>query len=183
MKNSSRVPGAAVPVLAALAVVGLAACGGSPHSTTGPDAVPVESSTPTVVLSQTLDDVEAGGERAIVFSLPRPGTLALTVRWTDENNSVAAVLTSVGCPNSRDALVDCQARRSSGHQGKDGREEIIDYPGASGAYRLVLQNQGPGAESIHVTGLLTTPSVAPPPPTPYPTERPERPTPRNSGKP
>ena len=49
---------------------------------------------------------------------------------------------------------------------------MIDYPGAGGAYHLVLENEGPGVESIQVTATLTSPYAAPVRPTPYPTSHP-----------
>lgn len=172
LNRNSRMSDEAVAVLAALIAVSLAACSGTALSTTGPSAGIADDATPTVILSSALDNVEAGGQRVLDFSLPRTGTLALTVRWTDANNSVIAVLTGAGCPNFRGAAADCQVRRSVDRQGREGREGVIDYPGAAGAYRLVLQNEGPGVETIRVTVALTSPRAAPVPPTPYPTNHP-----------
>ena len=93
LKRNSRISDEAVAVLAALIAVSLAACGGPALSTTGPS--PGFGDDTTVVLSTALDNVEAGGQRALDFTLPRTGTLALTVRWTDSTNSVIAVLTGV----------------------------------------------------------------------------------------
>jgi hypothetical protein len=165
LKRKSQMSDAAVAVLAALIAVSLAACGGP----TGPDAF-VDSASPTVILRAALDNVEVGSQRVIDFRVSRPGTLALTVSWNDPNNSVTAVLTGVGCPNFDGAPADCQERRLVERQWKEGRG-VIDYPGASGAYRLVVENQGPGVESISVTAALSSPP-APVLPAPYPTGHP-----------
>lgn len=171
--RKSRIPDA----LAVLTVLtaGLAACG-SAVSPTAPSASVPESSGPTVILSQTLPGVQAGDERFINFSVPRKGRLELTVDWSDPSNSVFAVLTAAGCFSFPDSAADCEVRRSFGREGKEGREEVIDFPGAQGAYLLRVQNLGPGADSIRVTGVLTPASDAPEPapPTPRPTERPDR---------
>jgi hypothetical protein len=182
--TKSRIPGAPGAALAVLIAAGLAACGGSAQSPTGANAPLTDSSAPTVILSQTLDEVPAGGQRVITFSVPRRGALALTVRWSDANNSVTATLSGQGCTNFHNAAGDCPVRRSTGRQGKEGREEFIDDPEASGTYFLLLENLGPGTESIRVTAEVT-PFVAPVPPTPYPTERPDRrsPNPRRSWEP
>ena len=184
MNTTSRTSRAAVAVLAALMAVVLIGCSGRGPSATGPSAV-APGSTSMVVLSRTLEDVEPGGQRVIDFSLPHRGTLALTVRWNDPTNSVIAVLTGTGCRNFRNADADCPARRSIEREGREGREQVIDDPDAAGTYQLVLENQGPGLESIRVSAELTAPFVAPPAPTPYPTESPDRnrPNPRQSGRP
>jgi hypothetical protein len=184
MNRKSRTSRAAVAVLAALMAIVLIGCSDSGPSTTGPSAV-APGSASTVVLSRTLDEVEPGGQRVIDFSLPHRGTLALTVRWNDPTNSVTAVLTSTGCRNFRNADGECPARRSIERQGKEGREQVIDDPDAAGGYQLLVENEGPGVESIRVSAELTTAFVAPPPPTPNPTERPDRdrPNPRQSGRP
>ena len=127
-------------VLAVL-IAALVACGCSGPSTTGPGAVPTETAT-MVVLSQTLDDVEVGGQRVVDFSLPRRGALVLTVRWNDPNNSVVAVLTSTACRNFRNPDGDCRVRRSVERQGKEGREQFIDSPDAAGAYQLQAKVYG-----------------------------------------
>ena len=183
--TKSRMSRAAVAVLAALMAVVLVGCSDPGPSTTGPSALVPDSSTSMVVLSQTFEEVEAGSQRVVNFTLPRRGALALTVRWNDPNNSVVAVLTGTGCRNFRNADADCPARRSIEREGREGREQVIDDPDAAGTYQLVLENQGPGLESIRVSAELTTPFVAPPPPTPYPTEPPDRnrPNPRQSGRP
>ena len=174
---------AGAAVLAALIAVSLAACGATAPSPTGPGAGAAGDSG-TVILSQAFEDVEPGGQRVIDFNVPGTATLALTVRWNDQGNSVIAVLTGAGCPDHRGAAADCQVRRSVERQGREGREGVINYAGAFGAYHLLLENEGPGAESIRVT-VLTSPSAAPVPPTPYPTDPPERnrPTPRRSWEP
>lgn len=169
LNRKSRMSDAAVAVLAALIAVSLAACG---VSTTGPSAGLAADAPATVILSAALDGVEVGGQRVVNFSLPHSGTLALTVRWNDQNNSVIAVLTGAGCPNFHGASADCQVRRSFERQGKEGREGVIDYPGASGAYRLLVENEGPGVESIRVTAELISPRTTPVLPTPYPTSHP-----------
>lgn len=165
----NRKSDAVVAVLAVLTAVSLAACGG--NALTGPNAV-VGGTTSIVILSAALDYVEVGGQRVINFNLPHPGTLALTVRWNDESNSVVAVLTGAACPNFYGASADCQVRRTYERQGKEGREGVIDYPGASGTYRLLVENEGPGVESIRVTAELISPSTTPILPTPYPTGHP-----------
>jgi hypothetical protein len=185
MNTKSRTSRAAVAVLAALMAVVLVGCNGSGPSTTGPSAGALESATSTVVLSETIEEVEVGGQRVVTFSLPRPGILSLTVRWNDQTNSVVAVLTGLRCLDFRNASADCPVRRSIERQGKEGREQVINDPDASGSYRLLLENEGPGMESIRVTAELTTAVVTPTPPTPHPTEAPDRnrPNPRQSGRP
>ena len=171
-------------VLAVL-IAALVACGCSGPSTTGPGAVTTETAT-MVVLSQTLDDVEVGGQRVVDFRLPRRGALVLTVRWNDPNNSVVAVLTSTACRSFRPSDGDCRVRRSVERQGREGREQFIDSPDAAGPYQLLLENEGPGIESIRVSAELTSEvaAPAPPPPTPHPTGPPDRtPDPRQSGYP
>ena len=175
LNRNSRISDEAVAVLAALIAVSLAACSGTALSTTGPSAGVADDAAPFVIFSAALDDVEVGGQRVIDFSVPRTGTLALTMRWNDQNNSVIAVLTGAGCPNFRGAAADCQVRRSVDRQGREGREGVIDYPGAAGAYRLVLQNEGPGVDSIRLTVDLTPSYTAPVLPTPYPTNYPPDP--------
>jgi hypothetical protein len=113
------------------------------------------------------------------------------VEWSDDNNSVIASLTDTSCLNFRTPNATCDVRRSSGRQGKEPPEEGIDFDGAEGAYLLTVRNLGPGAESIVVTGVLTSeadaPAPVPPTPTPSsrPSERPDRnsPNPRQSGRP
>lgn len=173
MNGKSRTSRAAVAVLAALMAIVLIGCSSSGPSTTGPSAVAADPTT-VVVLSQTLEEVEAGGQRIINFSLPHRGTLALTVRWNDQNNSVLAVLTSAGCFNFQNPTADCQQRRTLARQGKEGGEGFLDCPDAGGSYRLLVENEGPGIETINVTAELTSAVVAPAPPTPRPTGRPER---------
>ena len=169
-----RFSDATVAVLAALAVLSLAACSGDAPSITGPSA----DAEATVILSATFDDVGAGTQRVLNVNLPHAGALVLTVSWTDQNNSVSAVLTGASCPAFPDAA-HCQGLRSvergwrEGREGRQGREGVIDEPSASGAYQLLLHNEGPGTESIHVTGVLTSPHRAPTP-TPYPTPSPYR---------
>ncbi len=169
-------------VLAVL-IAALVACGCSGPSTTGPGAVPTETST-MVVLSDILDDVEAGGNRVVDFSLPRRGALALTVRWHDPNNSVVAVLVSTACRNFRNPDGECRERRSEGRLSQEGREQFIDSPDAAGDYQLLLHNEGPGTESIRVSAELTSEVAAPAPPTPTPHPTgPPTPNPRQSGYP
>jgi hypothetical protein len=184
MNEKSRTSRAAVAVLAALMAIVLIGCSDSGPSTTGPSAV-APGSASMVVLSQTIEEVEPGGQRIIDFSLPHRGTLALTVRWNDPLNTVIAVLTSTGCRDFRSAGADCPGRRSIEHEGREGREQVIADPDAAGGYQLLVENEGPGVESIRVSAELTTVSVAPPSPTPQPTAPPERrsPTPRRSWEP
>src|SRR5206468_51897 len=70
MNRKSRTSRAAVAVLAALMAIVLIGCSGSGPSATGPSAV-APGSASVVVLSQTFEEVEAGGQRFINFSLPR----------------------------------------------------------------------------------------------------------------
>ena len=189
--RKSRLSDAFVPVLAGVIAVGLTACGGTAVSPTGPSAPAANNFESTVVLSQTLPGIQAGSERILNFSLPRRGSLAITLEWSDDNNSVIAVLTDTSCFNFHTPNANCDVRRSSGRQGKEGPEEGIDFDGAEGAYMLTVQNLGPGAESIRVTGVLTSaadaPAPVPPTPTPSssPRERPDRnrPNPRQSWEP
>lgn len=160
MSNTqSSITNIAVTVLAVLAAISLAACGGAPPSITGPEVVAIATADdgPMVVLSQTFDDVEMGEQRLTDISLARTGTLVLTVRWNDQNNYVSAVLSSTGCSRISSYGPVCQARHSIEHQGSEGREGRIEYPGASGAYRLLVENEGPSRESISVTAVLTQP--------------------------
>jgi hypothetical protein len=184
MNRKSRTSRAAVAVLTALMAMVLIGCSGSGPSTTGPSAV-APGSASMVVLSQAFEDVEAGGQRFINFSLPHRGALALTVRWNDQNNSVLAVLTSAGCFNFQNPTAECQQRRTLARQGKEGGEGFLDYPDAGGSYRLLVENEGPGIETINVTAELTSAVVAPAPPSSQPTDPPDRshPTPRRSWEP
>jgi hypothetical protein len=168
----------------AVVIAAQAACGCSGQTPTGPSRLVTATST-EVVLRQNLDDVEAGAQRTVDFSLPRPGALVLTVRWNDPNNSVIAVLTGTNCRSLRSRDGDCRVRRSIERQGKEGREQYIDSPDAAGAYQLVIENEGPGTESIRVAAELTSEVPAPAPPAPSPSEPPERnrPTPRRSWDP
>ena len=166
----------------AVIIAALAACACSGSATTGPSALPTVTST-VVVLNQALDDVEPGGQRLLDFTLPRRGTLVLTVRWNDPANSVVAVLTSTGCTNLLNRDGDCQVRHSVERNGKVGREQFIESPDAAGAYQLLLENEGPGVESIRVNAELTS-EVAAPPPTPSPASSPATTlTPRRPGEP
>jgi hypothetical protein len=177
-------------VVAASIALGLTACGGA-GSPAAPTAAPDASSNPTIVLSETLPGVQAGTERVLRLSLPRSGTLAITVEWSDPNNSVTAVLTGAGCFDFRNDDADCQVRRSIDgprrEKEDEGRQGFIEFPGADGSYVLTVQNLGPGADSIRVTGVLTSVEATPfpTPPTPRPTDRPDRdrPNPRQSGRP
>jgi len=176
LNGKSRRSDAAVAVLAALIAVSLAACSGKALSTTGPSAGFAGDAPSTVILSASLDNVEVGGQRVLDFSLPYTGTLTLTVRENDQSNSVVALLTGAGCPRVSGYAPVCEVRRSVERQGKEGREGVIDYPGASGAYRLLVENEGPGVDSIQVTAALSSPPAIPVLPTPYPTSNPpERP--------
>ena len=180
MLNTSRRTAAVAVVIAALA-----ACGCSGPSTTGPSTLATETST-MVVLSQNFDDVEPGGQRIVDFTVPHRGALVVTVGWNDPANSVVAVLTGTGCRNLRNPDGDCSVRRSVERGGKAG-ERFIDSPDAAGAYQLLLENEGPGLESIRVNAQLTSEFAAPPTyPSPAPTQPPAHnptPTPRQSGYP
>jgi len=166
----------------ALGIAALAACGCSSSSTTGPSALPTETSR-MLVLSQTVDDVEPGGQRFIDFTVPRRGALVVTVQWNDPANSVVAVLSGISCRNLRNPDGDCRVRRSIERERTTGREQFIDAPDAAGDYQLLLENEGPGVESIRVNAELTS-EVAVPPPTPSPATSPAAtPTPRQSGYP
>jgi len=170
----------------ALVVAALAACGCSGSSATGPSALATETST-MVVLSQTLDDVEPGSQRTIDFTVPRRGALVVTVQWNDPANSVVAVLSGTGCRNLRNPDGDCTRRPSAERERKTGREQFIESPDAAGPYQLLVENEGPGTESIRVNAELTSEVAAPPPlPSPAPTQPPAHnpaPTPRRSGEP
>jgi hypothetical protein len=124
--------------------IALAACGGN-GSPTGASAVDPASS--TVVLRQTVENVEAGGQRTIGFEIPRRGLFGLTVRWNDPTHSVVAALTRTGCP-------DCPTRRSFDRQGREGREAFLSGFSAGGTYQLRLKNQGRDTESISVIAEL-----------------------------
>jgi len=170
----------------ALGIAALAACGCSGPSTTGPSALPTETST-MLVLSQNLDDVEPGGQRLVNFTVPRRGALVVTVQWNDPANSVVASLTGAGCRNLPNPDGDCTARHSVERERRTGREQSIDAPDAAGAYQLLVENEGPGLESIRVNATLTSEVAAPPAlPSPAPTQPPAHdptPTPRQSGYP
>jgi hypothetical protein len=170
----------------AVVIAALAACGCSGPSTTGSSALPTETST-MVVLSQTFDDVAPGGQRTVDFTVPRRGALVVTIQWNDPVNSVIAVLTGTGCRSLRTPDGDCRARHSIERERKTGREQFIETPDAAGAYQLVLENEGPGLESIRVNAELTSEVAAPPAlPSPAPTQPPAHnptPSPRQSGYP
>jgi predicted small lipoprotein YifL len=166
----------------AVVIAALAACGCSGPSTTGPSALPTETST-MIVLSQNLDDVEPGSQRLLNFTVPRRGTLAVTVRWNDPANNVVAVLTGTNCRSLRSSDGDCSVRRSVEREARTGREQFIANPDAAGAYELLLENEGPGVESIRVNAELTS-EVAVPPAEPSPASSPAAtPTPHRSGEP
>jgi len=166
----------------AVVIAALAACGCSSTSATGPTALATETST-MVVLSQTLDDVEPGSQRTIDFTVPRRGALVVTVQWNDPANSVVAVLTGAGCRNLRNPDGDCTRRPSTERERKTGREQFIESPDAAGPYQLLVENEGPGLESIRVNAELTS-EVAVPPANPSPASSPaSTPTPRQSGYP
>jgi len=169
----SRISDAAVTVLAALILVSFAACGGPASSPSGPDTLGAGSAEPKVILSQLLDNVEQGGQRVVNVNVPFISTLEVTLRWNDPANSVSATLMGVGCPNFRDVAADCQERRSFPRGGREFREGVITYRGAGGAYHLVVENAGPGVESIAVTvALISAPTPLPPSPYPHPTPYP-----------
>jgi hypothetical protein len=171
----------------AVVIAALTACGCSGSSPTGPSALATATST-MVVLNQNFDDVEPGGQRIVDFTVPQRGALVVTVAWNDPANSVVAVLTGTACRNLRNSDGDCSVRRSVERGGKSG-ERYIDAPDAAGAYQLLLENEGPGLESIRVNAELTSEVAAPPTyPSPAPTQPPAHypyptPTPRESGHP
>ena len=166
----------------AVVIAALTACGCTSSSATGPSPLATETST-MIVLSQNLDDVEAGTQRLLNFTVPRRGTLVITVRWNDPANNVVAVLTGTNCRSLRNSDGDCSVRRSVEREARTGREQFIASPDAAGAYELLLENEGPGVESIRVNAELTS-EVAVPPPTPSPDTSPAAtPTPRQSGYP
>ena len=121
MKNRNAV--------AILIAIGLAACGGS----ASPTGAVTDPAPPTVVLRQTVEKVEAGGQRTIGFEIPRRGMFDLTVRSADPTASVAAALIRTGCP-------DCPTRRSIDRQGREGREGFIHGFSAGGSYKLRLES-------------------------------------------
>ena len=166
LNRSSRISAAAVPALAALILVGFVACSGR-ESPTGSD--PLDAG-PNVILSQVLDNVEPGGQRLLNVSVPSASNLEVTVQWNDPANSVSATLVGGGCPNFRRAA-DCQERRSFPRRGRE-FEGFIANPGANGAYDLVVENAGPGVETIRVTAALLNWQPTPVWPSPYPTNRP-----------
>jgi hypothetical protein len=171
----------------AVVIAALAACGCSSSSATGPSTLATETST-MVVLTQTLDDVEPGSQRTVAFTVPRRGALVVTVQWNDPANSVVAVLTGAGtgCRNLRNPDGDCTTRRSVERERKTGREQFIESPDAAGAYQLLVENEGPGLESIRVNAELTSEVTVPPTyPSPAPTQPPAHtpPSPYQSGYP
>lgn len=171
LNRKFRIADAAVAVLAVLIVVNFAACSGT-AGPTDPGTVVTGGPEPIVILNQVLSSVEPGGQRVINFSLANTSTLEITVRWDAPDNSVFAFLTRAGCPDVRDFVADCQERRSSERGGRGSREGVIDHPGASGAYRLVVENEGPGVATIHVTATVVYTVATPVQPTPYPTSHP-----------
>ena len=160
LNRSSRISAAAVPAFAALILVSFVACS-APASPTGSDPLDAE---PNVILNQVLDNVEPGGQRLISVSVPSTSNLEVTVQWSDPANSVSATLVGGGCPHFR-AAADCQERRSFPRSG----EGVIANPNASGTYNLVVENAGPGVETIRVTAALLNWQPTPVQPTPYPT--------------
>jgi hypothetical protein len=76
----------AYAAVAVLAAVGLAACGGTPLSSTGPSAVvaSTDDAAPMVIFSNVFEDVEMGEQRITDISLPHAGTLVVTLRWNDQ---------------------------------------------------------------------------------------------------
>lgn len=148
-----------VTVLAVLAAVGLAACGGTALSTTGPSAVvaSTDAAASTVIFSNVFEDVEMGEQRITDISLPGTGTLVVTLRWNDQINYVSALLSGAGCSRNGGYAPACPVRNSVERQGKEGREGHIELRGASGGYRLLVENEGPGRESIFVLVELLNP--------------------------
>ena len=97
-----------------------------------------------VVLSQNFDDVEPGGQRIVNFTVPRRGTLVVTVGWNDPANSVVAVLTGTGCRNLRIPDGDCSTRRSVERGGKGPASSSSTSPDAAGSYQLLAGERGSG---------------------------------------
>ena len=94
-----------------------------------------------------------------------------------------AVLSGTGCRNLRNPDGDCTRRPSTERERKTGREQFIESPDAAGPYQLLVENEGPGLESIRVNAELTS-EVAVPPANPSPASSPaSTPTPRQSGYP
>ena len=140
--RKSRTTGALAAVGAGLMAVVLAGCNDAALPT-APDAV-VENG--TVVLSRTFSDVEAGGTRRASFTLSRAGALDVQVSWSSQDNSVTAFV--VGrCPGARSFDNDCRLR---GSMDRSSRENRIGTHGMPGDYEVLVQNEGPGAESITV---------------------------------
>jgi hypothetical protein len=139
---------------------GLAACGS--EGTVVPTGFEGERTT-EVLFTQSLENVEAGSQRSIHFSLPRRGTLSLSVRWNDQANSVVAVLLGTECVSLQRRSEECPERRGIEGRGREGREVVVGQTNAGGDYELVVQNEGPGTESIRVTAELTSfvPSASP----------------------
>ncbi len=170
LNRSVRISAAGVPALAALILVSFVACSG-PASPTGSDPLDAGQK---VILSQVFDNVEPGGQRLLNVSVPSTSNLEVTVQWTDPANSVSATLVGVGCPNFR-AAADCQERRSFARSGRQFQEGFIANAGASGTYNLVVENAGPGVETIRVTATLLHWQPTPVWPSPYPTSYPTAP--------
>jgi hypothetical protein len=170
--QSRRVQRAALVALAALLTVGFTACGSTGSSPSGPSQVTPGRTGTTVVFSETLADVAVGEQRLLDFRLPDRGALALTVTWNDPANSVEATLTSEECADVSKPDARCHSQQIDGRagKGKEAAGSIDDPEAASGAYFLLVQNLGPGPESISVTASLTTAAPAPPPPPPSPAE-------------
>jgi hypothetical protein len=167
---------AVVPVLAGLIVCSTSACSG-PASPTGAETLdpipllPAVANQPTVVLSQVLEGVERGGQRVLTFNVPSASDLEVAFLWSDSRNSVSAVLTGEGCPYPYLPASACYQRRSFERSGGASGEGFITYSGADGAYRLAVENGGPGVETIDVTATaIFLPGVHLP--TPYPTAPP-----------
>jgi hypothetical protein len=112
-----------------------------------------------VVLSRTFGDVEPGGTRSAAFYLPRSGDLNVQVTWTSEDNSVAAYILGL-CAGPRRFDTDCRLR---GSMERPQRENRISTHGEPGDYQVLIQNEGPGAESISVTVRATDDDVVPGP--------------------
>jgi hypothetical protein len=165
--KKTRSTGALVAATAALVAATLAGCNGTELPTT-PDTVATGGR--ESVVSQTFDNVEPGGVRTAIFSVPRIGAIEVTVAWTSETNKVVTVVLGA-CSEAGHLRSDCRLGGSTERQ----RENRIRAEGLAGEYQVWLKNEGPGTETIQLT--VQTPA-APPAPRPWrssdPPERRER---------
>jgi hypothetical protein len=159
MLMKSRVPRILLAVSLAAVLPLLNACSDGAASPTSPSTV---DSARGVLVSQRFADVEPGGVRTIDFSLPEDGGLSVSVSWTDQNNSVYAVITSASCPDFR--AQGCRVRAATAPRREQDTESRFNYADNAGTYRIWLRNDGPGTESLLVTVELAPASGPPAPP-------------------